>query len=75
MGDDICGVLIVAANVAEDRFDSLKIWWVGIEIKFSSFGIAQDRSQWLVEFMRNGSRKRARCSTSVEMNDFRKSMT
>ena len=35
VADDVCRVLIVATNVAENRFDPLKVWRVCIEIKLT----------------------------------------
>ena len=69
VADDLARALIVAADVGENLLQQIQVGRVLREQDLGRLGIAQDRSQRLIELMRDRSGEGARGGGPVQMND------
>src|SRR5262249_54869216 len=67
--DDLRGVLIGLADVAENRLDLDEVRRIRRQQKLRGFGAAQDRAERLVDVVRDGRRQRAGRRGPVQVND------
>ena len=69
MPDDVARTLIVAPNIGEDVLQERQVGRVLREQDLGGLGVAQDRSQRLIELVGDRSRQRAGGRGSVQMDD------
>ena len=70
MPDDVSRALIVPANIGENLLQQMQVGRVLGEQNLGGLGVAQDRSQRLIELVGDRGRQRARGRGPVQMDDF-----
>src|SRR5262245_46258817 len=73
--DDVARALIVTPNIGENVLQLTYVGRVHREESLGGLGVAQDGAQWLIEFVRDRSRKRASGGGTVQMDNLQEAVS